>query len=107
MKMLTVVSEILVLAVVATAQQENKPHVFVKESVSSEVWGEAGGFFDVFGGHIQGGARPQTAEIIKTFRERCPGVVVTTNKEKADYVVLLEHEGGKGIIVRDNKYALF
>ena len=60
-----------------------------------------------FGGATRGGARPQTAEIIKTFGERCPGVIVNNKQEKADYVVLLDHEGGKGLILHDNKVAVF
>ena len=54
-----------------------------------------------------GGARPQTAEIIKTFRERCPDLEATMEKEKADYFVILDHEGGKGWIRRDNKVVVF
>src|SRR5438105_12377518 len=51
--------------------------------------------------------RPQTAEIIKTFGERCPAVIVNNKQEKADYVVLLDHEGGKELISRDNKVVVF
>jgi hypothetical protein len=54
-----------------------------------------------------GGARPQTAEVINTFSKRCPAVTPTLDREKADYVVLLEHEGGKNVFRRDNKYAVF
>lgn len=57
------------------------------------------------GGRFSGGARPQTAETIKTVNERCPGATVTMNKEKADYALLLDHEGGKGYARRDNKVA--
>jgi hypothetical protein len=39
--------------------------------------------------------RPQIAEINKTFGERCPSV--TSNKEKADFAILLDYEGGKGL----------
>jgi|ERR1041385_1969155 hypothetical protein len=98
---------LLTCVTVVNGQQQDKPRVFVKESVSSELWAETGGFWGAFGGKAQGGARPQKAEIIKTFGERCPIIVVTMNQDKADYTVLLEHEGGKSIIVRDNKYALF
>jgi hypothetical protein len=54
-----------------------------------------------------GGARPQTAEVINTFSKRCPAVTPTLDREKAEYVVLLEHEGGKNVFRRDNKYAVF
>ena len=58
-------------------------------------------------GSMSGGARPQTAEIMKTFGQRCPEVTVTINKERADYIVILQHEGGKELFRRDNKFALF
>jgi mRNA-degrading endonuclease toxin of MazEF toxin-antitoxin module len=48
------------------------------------------------GGYEAGGARPQTVEIIKTFNQRCPQVIVTNNVQKADFAVTLDHEGGKG-----------
>src|SRR5438132_1438499 len=57
-------------------------------------------------GAIRGGSRPQTAEIIKTFGERCPAVTVTNNRDKADFVVLLDHEGGKGLLRHRNKVAV-
>ncbi len=58
-------------------------------------------------GAFTGGARPQTAEIMKTVGDRCPLVTVTIRADRADYVLLLEHEGGKGWARKDNKYVLF
>src|SRR5215831_918691 len=72
-----------------------------------DLGGAVGGSADGFGGAARGGDRPQTAEIIKTFGERCPSVIVNNKQEKADYVVLLDHEGGKPSILRDNKLAVF
>lgn len=86
---------------------ENKPRVFITDSQSWEIMGNAGGTGGTFAAHTQGGARPQTAEIIKTFGERCPQVVVNNKRERADYIVLLDHEGGKGIARRRNKIAVF
>jgi len=54
-----------------------------------------------------GGARPQRAEIIKTFNARCPQLVVTANQGTADYIIILDHEGGKVWIRHDNKVAVF
>lgn len=81
--------------------------VYVSDSQSWQMtggWalGPAGG-----GGYSTGGARPQTAEIIKTFQERCPEIPVTNERERADYVVLLDHEGGKAFVLKDNKVAVF
>ena len=90
---------------VAAAQQ--KPRVFITDSKSWEMSGGGGGSSEGFGGASSGGARPQTAEIIKTFGERCPDVTINNKQEKADYVVLLDHEGGKSILRKDNKVAVF
>lgn len=96
----------LLFGVVAFAE-ENKPRVFVTDSQSWEVRGGSGGSSAGFGGSVSGGARPQTAEIIKTFGERCPQAIVTNKQQKADYVVVLDHEGGKGWLRKDNKVAVF
>lgn len=84
-----------------------KPRVFITDSKSWEIAGGGGGTSGGFGGATRGGARPQTAEIIKTFGERCPAVVSNNKQEKADYIVLLDHEGGKGWVRKDNKVAVF
>jgi hypothetical protein len=81
--------------------------VFVTDSQSWEVSSGGGGSVDGFGATGSGGARPQTAEIIKTFGERCQQVVINNKKEVADYIVVLDHEGGKSIISRKNKVAVF
>jgi len=95
--------------VCAYAQQPEKQkiRVFVTDSQSWEMSGGFGATSNAAAGHVAGGARPQTAEIIKTFSERCPEITVTNNREKADYIVLLDHEGGKGVLRHRNKIALF
>jgi hypothetical protein len=84
-----------------------KARVFITDSQSWQMRGASGGFTGGFGGEVHGGARPQTAEIIKTFGERCPQVVTNNIQQKADYVVLLDHEGGKGLLRHRNKVAVF
>jgi hypothetical protein len=81
--------------------------VFITDSASWSVGGSSGGSGGSYGGAMAGGARPQTAEIIKTFGERCPEVKVNNKQEKADYIVLLDHEGGKGLLRHKNKVAVF
>jgi hypothetical protein len=98
---------VLLAFTAALATAADKPRVFVTDSKSWEISGAVGGTSDAIGGATSGGARPQTAEIIKTFGERCPSVIVNNKQEKADYVVLLDHEGGKPSILRDNKLAVF
>jgi hypothetical protein len=95
-----------ILALSAFAQ--DKPRVFITDSDSWEASGGfAGGRANGVGGGNSGGARPQTAEIMKTFGERCSRVTVTINRDKADYIVILQHEGGKELFRRDNKLAVF
>lgn len=90
-----------------TAAPTEKPRVFITDSQSWEVEGGAGGSRGSFGAASSGGARPQTAEIIKTFGEKCPAVTVNNMREKANYIVVLDHEGGKGALRHRNKVAVF
>ncbi len=98
---------VLILCAVSAIAGAEKPRVFITDSKSWEISGGFGGTSEGFGGGMRGGARPQTAEIIKTFGERCPQVIVNMKQEKADYIVLLDHEGGKGYARKDNKFAVF
>ena len=85
----------------------DRPRVFITDSQSWEVRSAAAGANGAFGASSSGGARPQTAEIIKTFGERCPNVTVNNIQSKANYVVVLDHEGGKGFLAHRNKVAVF
>jgi hypothetical protein len=84
-----------------------KPRIFITDSQSWEMRGAAGGANGAFAAEMHGGARPQTAEIIKTFGERCPEVTINNQQAKANYIVLLDHEGGKGYLRYRNKVAVF
>jgi hypothetical protein len=86
---------------------QDKARVFITDSQSWEVGGHSGGSSGAFGGEVHGGARPQTAEVVKTFGERCPQVVTNNIQTNADYVVVLDHEGGKGLLRHKNKVAVF
>jgi len=90
-----------------TAKPADHARVFITDSQSWEVHGGGGGNWAGFGEASSGGARPQTAEIIKTFGERCSDVVTNNIQAKADYVVVLDHEGGKGLGLHRNKVAVF
>jgi len=109
MRLLIYFSVLSVLLIPAAGQNSSgqKPRVFISDSQSWQVSGSGGGSSSGFGGHTSGGARPQTAEIVKTFGERCPEVTVNNKQDRADYVVLLDHEGGKGLALKDNKVAVF
>src|SRR3954464_5453693 len=110
LRFFVIFSSIVVMTAMVWAQAKpsaQRPRVFVSDSQSWQMSGSAGGTGGSFGAHSEGGARPQTAEIIKTFGERCPDVIVNNKAAKADYVILLDHEGGKGLALRDNKVAVF
>jgi hypothetical protein len=91
----------------APMPSDGKIRVFVTDSESWEVRGGWGASNGTGGGAEAGGARPQTAEIIKTFSQRCPEVIVTDKSQMANYAVTLDHEGGKGYLRKDNKIAVF
>src|SRR5712691_11896814 len=86
---------------------DGKLRIYVSHSQSWEMTGCWGAGNGSGGGHESGGARPQTAEIIKTVNQRCPEYTVTNNKDRANYAVILDHEGGKGALRRRNKVAVF
>ena len=85
----------------------DKARVFITDSQSWEIGAGSGGTNGSFGGAGSGGARPQTAEIVKTFGERCPDVQTNNIQTKADYIVILDHEGGKSFVLHRNKVAVF
>ena len=101
------VLSLLLLPVAAQTSDPQKARVFITDSQSWQMTGNSGGSNNGFAGHSSGGARPQTAEIVKTFGDRCSSVVVNNKQDKADYVVVLDHEGGKSILAHDNKVAVF
>jgi hypothetical protein len=89
------------------APTAEKPRVFVTDSNSWQMTGGAGGSNGAFAASQAGGARPQTAEIIKTFGQRCPQVIINNHPDASAYVVQLEHEGGKGLLAHKDKVAVF
>jgi hypothetical protein len=105
--MKSLLASCIVLASITWGAAAEKPRVYISDSKSWEISGGVGGTRDGFGGASKGGARSQTAEIMKTFGERCPAVIINNKQEKADYVVLLDHEGGKEVFSRDNKVVVF
>jgi len=95
------------LASTAWAAEPARFRIFVPES---ESWSFGGGFSlddELGSGGVSGGAKPQTVEIVKTIHERCPEAIVTRKEERADYVLQLQHEGGKIFVRKDNKYVVY
>ena len=76
-----------------------------------ESWEMGGGFAALTGddfaaGNFIFGARPQQVEMMKTMGDRCEAVTVTARLERADYVLIIERESGKGVAMKDNKWVL-
>jgi hypothetical protein len=90
---------------------DGKVRVFVTDSQSWETRGSSAGGGNSNGwgasSSFSGGARPQTAEIIKTLNQRCPELTVTNILGKANFVIVMDHEGGKGLLRHRNKIAVF
>ena len=93
-------------AVPASAGKD-KPRVYITDSNSWEIRSAAGGNSNGFAASSSGGARPQTAEVIKTFGQRCPEIIVNNHLSASDYVVELDHEGGKAVLRHKDKIAVF
>lgn len=73
---------ILVLSATHFCRRDRKARVFITDSRSWEMSGYSGGGPGAGAAVSHGGARPQTAEIIKTLGERCPTWWPTTFKRK-------------------------
>ena len=58
---------------------EEKVRVFIADSDS---WAIGGAFGGKGGGGAKGGARPQTVEIMKTFRDNFPITIVTIREDR-------------------------
>ena len=92
------------------AESPERIRIFVTESgalnasAEAEV-GEAKGFLAV-----DGGVSPMNTEVMRLFLQECPGtVVVTANRDKADYVVRIDSESVSPTtpFVKGNKVAVF
>jgi len=90
-----------------TCTDQDKLRVYVTDSNSWSTQGSAGGSHGTFAASSSGGARPQTAEIIKTFGQRCPQLIVNNRADASNYIVELDHEGGKSVFAHKDKIAVF
>ncbi len=115
MKRITAVT-VLGLALASGAFPQTKPapsnskiRVFVDASSSTEFAAKGSAYRGLFGGvntHVSGTQyeHSQIPEVIKTLRERCPSVTVTMNKDRAYFLLSIEHESAaqKGLARRRN-----
>jgi hypothetical protein len=85
-----------------TATAAEKPRIYVTESGTPQL--DAKGALQ-----FAGGSSPQNVEVMKAFSQHCSGVVVTANREKADFIVRLDHEepNPTTLFTYGNKVAVF
>ena len=87
----------------------DKPRVFITESAAPQVSGDASSG-DVKGSlAFTGGTTPQNVEVMKAFSRNCGNAIITANREKADYVIRLDHDALNPTtpFVHGNKVAVF
>jgi hypothetical protein len=99
---------VVTIAIPLGVADADKPRVLITES-QSLIMGDAS-IGDTKGSLlVTGGTSPQNVEVMRIFTQRCPGVIVTANREKADYIVRLDHEETSPAtpFVRGNKVAVF
>jgi hypothetical protein len=95
---------LLLVSVFAMAGDEtpvksaDHPVVFVQPSDSWKVDSSIGGDRNVIIGTGHGGKEPQTAKIYELLQHRaeCVGLAPNMIQQKANYLMLVEHGGGKG-----------
>ncbi len=91
----------LVCALAGLASAEPKVRIFVTESGAMMVSGHSMSF--------SGPTSSENIEVMKAFQKHCPSVAVTSDREKADYIVRLDREAPSPVtpFVRGNKVAVF
>lgn len=95
--------------VVLSAAAAEKPRIFITESGATQLSGEAS-IDDTKGKlNLMGGTSPQNVEVMKGFSKQCPGVTITSNRDKADFIVRFDRDeiGPVTPFVRGNKVAVF
>lgn len=109
MKSIRAGSVLLALAACALAVPATKPRVFVTESAAPQASGNASVGEAKGALAFTGGTSPENIEAMKAFSRYCPSVVVTSNRERAEYVVRLDHEAINPTtpFVHGNKVAVF
>jgi hypothetical protein len=86
-------SALLALAISVLGGPAQKPRIYVTESGTPQASGDATAGDAKGSLAFTGGTSPQNIEVMKTFSQHCPGVIVTADRDKAEYVVRLDHEG--------------
>lgn len=99
----------LIAATLLSGAVTGKTRIFITESQELQLSGKAAVGDAKSGVSVAGGASSQSIEVMKAFSRRCPAVVVTENRDKADFVVRLDHAepNPTSLFVHGNKVAVF
>ena len=103
------VCSLLVIAMFSLAAPAPKPRVFITESGAAQASGDAAVGNAKGSLAFSGGESPQSVEVMKAFLRYCLAVTVTANRDKADYLVRLDHDAINPTtpFVHGNKVAVF
>lgn len=90
---LTCFAVVGVLSTCLSAAPASKARIFITETTAPQASGDAA-VGDAKGSlALTGGTSPQSVEVMRAFERYCPAVVITANRDKADYLVQFDHEG--------------
>lgn len=89
------------LAGTITLRAAEKPRIYITESGVTEIEAE--------NINLRKGTSSENIEVMKSFLKHCPGVTVTSNRDKADYIVRFDRESPNPTtpFVKGNKVAVF
>ena len=95
---------LLLLAVPLCA--EPRPRVYITESAALQISGPSISGKTMA---LTGPTSSENIEVMKAFLKHCPAVTVTSDREKADFIVRLDREAPSPVtpFVRGNKVAVF
>jgi hypothetical protein len=87
---------LVLLAIVVSANAQDKPRVFVQgkgsENVSSAGSGGGGQHWGSWGSKSTIDSHDESMEVTKNLQKDCSGVTVTINQANADYIVIMNRE---------------
>jgi hypothetical protein len=89
------------LAGIPMLQGAERPRIYITESGVTEIEAE--------NINLRKGTSSENIEVMKSFLKECPGVIVTSNRDKANYIVRFDRDSPSPItpFVKGNKVAVF
>jgi hypothetical protein len=96
------------LALAGMLMADGKPRIYITEGGAQVT---AGGVIgdETAAVAVNNGTSPENIEVMKAFSRLCPGVIVTSKRERADYIVRFDRESPSPVtpFVKGNKVAVF